>query len=89
MARTTGKTGRRAALIVARIKAGKDPIPEPMAVKLAEGPTVGELAEHYLEKHVAVRRRASSDRTSVAHLQFGGGSMTDPGDERKALPETS
>ena len=66
---TVGKHGvitpeearRRAALIVARIKAGKDPIPEPMAVKLAEGPTVGELAEHYLEKHVAVRCKPKTE----------------------------
>ena len=60
---TVGKHGvitpeearRRAALIVARIKAGENPIPEPMAAKVAERPTVGELAEHYLEKHVALR----------------------------------
>ena len=42
---TAEEARRRAALIVSRIKAGQDPVPEPMAVKLAEGPTVGELAE--------------------------------------------
>ena len=52
---TPEEARRRAALIVARIKAGEDPVPEPIAVKLADGPTVGELAERYLEKHVAVR----------------------------------
>ena len=52
---TAEEARRRAALIVARIKAGEDPVPEPLAVKLAEGPTVGELAERYLEEHVAVR----------------------------------
>ena len=50
-----GGTAARAALIIARIKAGEEPVPEPMAVKLAEGPTVAEIAERYLEEHVAVR----------------------------------
>ena len=52
---------RRAALIVSRIKAGEEAIPEPMAAKLAEGPTVGELAERYLEKHVAVRCKPKTE----------------------------
>ena len=46
---------RRAALIVSRIKAGEDPVPEPLAAKLAEGPTVAELARRWLDEHVAVR----------------------------------
>ena len=58
---TPEEARRRAALIVARIKAGEDPIPEPMAVKLADGPTVGELAERYLEKHVAVRCKPKTE----------------------------
>ena len=37
---TAEEARRRAALIISRIKAGQEPIPEPMAVKLAEGPTV-------------------------------------------------
>ena len=37
---TAEEARRRAALIVARIKAGEDPVPEPMAAKLLEGPTV-------------------------------------------------
>ena len=52
---------RRAALIISRIKAGEDPIQEPMVVKLAEGPTVGELAERYLEEHVAVRCKPKTE----------------------------
>ena len=52
---TAEEARRRAALIIARIKAGEEPVPEPMAVKLAEGPTVAEIAERYLEEHVAVR----------------------------------
>ena len=52
---TAEEARRRAALVISRIKAGEDPVPEPLAVKLAEGPTVGELAERYLDEHVAVR----------------------------------
>ena len=44
---------RRAALIIARIKAGEEPVPAPMAP--LNGPTVAELAARYLEEHVAVR----------------------------------
>ncbi len=46
---------RRAALIVTRIKAGKDPVPLPLAARLNGGPTVADLAARYLEDHVAVR----------------------------------
>ena len=46
---------RRAALVIARIKAGEEPMPEPMARRLGNGPTVGALATRYLEEHVAVR----------------------------------
>ena len=58
---TAEEARRRAALIIARIKAGEDPVPEPMAVKLAEGPTVGELAGRYLEEHVAVRCKPKTE----------------------------
>ena len=51
---------RRAALIIARIKAGEEPVPEPLSAKLAKGPTVAELALRYLEDHVAVRCRPST-----------------------------
>ncbi len=57
---------QRAALIIARVKAGDEPVPEPM--KPAGGSTVGELARRYLEEHVAVRckpRTAASTRTVV------------------------
>ncbi len=52
---TAEEARRRAALIIARIKAGEEPVPEPMALRLADGPTVGELAVRYLDEHVAVR----------------------------------
>ena len=45
---------RRAALIIARIKAGEGPLAAPMA-REATGPTVADLAERYFGEHVAVR----------------------------------
>ena len=58
---TAEEARRRAALVIARIKAGEGPAPSPLAVKLAEGPTVGELAERYLEEHVAVRCKPKTE----------------------------
>ena len=46
---------RRAALVIARVKAGEPPVPEPLAVKQGTGPTVGELAERFLKEYAAVR----------------------------------
>ena len=60
---TAEEARRRAALIVARIKAGEEPVAEPMAVKLAEGPTIAEIAERYLEEHVAVRCKPKTAET--------------------------
>ena len=54
---TPEEARRRAALIIARIKAGEEPVPEPLVAKLAKGPTVADLATGYLEDHVAVRCR--------------------------------
>ena len=59
---------QRAALIIARVKAGEEPVPEPLSARLSGGPTVGELARRYLEDHVAVRYKPStmkSTRTAV------------------------
>ena len=44
---------RRVALIIARVKAGEEPIAAPMVPRT--GPTVAELAARYLEEHMAVR----------------------------------
>ena len=52
---TPAEARRRAALIIARIKAGEEPVRKSTAVKLAKGPTVAELARRYLDEHVAVR----------------------------------
>ena len=60
---TAEEARRRAALVISRIKAGEDPVPEPMAVKLAEGPTVAALARRYLEEHVAVRCKPKTAET--------------------------
>ena len=57
---TANQARQRAAQIIARIKAGEDPIAAPMALPSPEGPTVAEIAARYLEKHVAVRCKASS-----------------------------
>ena len=50
---STDQARRKAAQMIARIKAGEDPKPE--AAKKPTGPTVAELAERYLAEHVEVR----------------------------------
>ena len=60
---TAEEARRRAALIVARIKAGEDPAAEPLAVRPVEGPTVAELARRWLEEHVAVRCKPKTEST--------------------------
>ena len=56
---TPEEARRRAAHIISRIKAGVDPVPEPLAAE-ANGPTVAELAATYLEEVVAVRLKPAS-----------------------------
>ena len=46
---------QRAALVIARVKAGEPSVPEPLAAKQGAGPTVGELAERFLEEYATVR----------------------------------
>ena len=46
---------QRAALILARIRAGEEPLPLPLAARANGGPTVTDLAARYLEEHVEVR----------------------------------
>ena len=57
---TADRARRRAALIIARIKAGGDPIAAPLAPPSPEGPTVAGIAARYLEEHVAVRCKPST-----------------------------
>ena len=40
---------QRAALIIARVKAGEEPVPLPLPAKYAAGPKVADLARRYLE----------------------------------------
>ena len=60
---TAEEARRRAALIIARIKAGEEPAPEPLEVTLADSPTVGDLARVYLDEHVAVRCKPKTAAT--------------------------
>jgi len=55
---------QRAALAIARVKAGENPVAEPLALKPAKGPTVAALAERYLEKHVAARCKPNTAKTA-------------------------
>ena len=55
---------QRAALIIARVKAGEEPVGEPISARLSGGPTVGELARRFLEEHVAVRYKPSTMRST-------------------------
>ena len=60
---TADEARQRAALIVARIKAGEDPVAVPLAAKPAGRPTVGELAERWLKEHVGTRCKPSTAET--------------------------
>ena len=46
---------RRAALMIARLKAGEDPLPPRVAPAAEHSVTVAELADRFLREHVAVR----------------------------------
>ena len=50
----------RAARVVNRIKAGEEPVPEPLPVEFGGGPTVADLAERYMEQHVAAHCKEST-----------------------------
>ena len=54
---------RRAALAIARVKAGEEPAPGPGAARLANRPTVAEFVARYLEEHVAVRCKPKTAKT--------------------------
>ena len=55
---------QRAALIIARVKAGEEPVPLPLPAKYAGGPKIADLARRYLEDHVAVRCKPKTQRTA-------------------------
>ena len=52
---------KRAAHVIARIKAGEEAIPKPM--RPAGGPTVAELARRYLDEYVSVRCKPRTVKT--------------------------
>ena len=52
---------KRAAFVIARIKAGEEAVPKPM--NPAGGPTVAELARRYLAEYVSVRCKPSTAKT--------------------------
>ena len=58
---------KRAALIIARVKAGETPVPEPM--KQACGPTVAEVAARYLTEYVSVRCKPSTAAATRSVLE--------------------
>ena len=53
---------QRAALIIARIKAGEEPVPLPLAARANGGPTVADLAARYLEEHIEVKLKPNTQR---------------------------
>ena len=55
---------QRAALIIARVKAGEEPVPLPLPAKYASGPKIADLARRYLEDHIAVRCKPKTQRTA-------------------------
>ena len=80
---------KRAARIIARIKAGQEAVPEPM--KPACGPTVAELARRYLDEYVSVRckpRTVKTVRSVVGrHIVPALGKMPLAAVERKHVAE--
>ena len=60
---TAEEARRRAALIIARIKAGEEPLAEPLTAPPPDGPTVGALAQQWLDEHVAVHCKPSTAAT--------------------------
>ena len=58
---------QRAALIIARIKAGETPVPEPM--KPSGGPSVAEVAARYLTEYVSVRCKPSTAAATRSVLE--------------------
>ena len=60
---------QRAALIIARVKAGQDPIPTPMAPKPPPGPTVADLAERYRREHLEVRCKPKTAETAGVAIE--------------------
>ena len=66
---SASRARRRAALMIARLKAGEDPVP-PRAAPAAEGSvTVAELADRFLREYVAVRCKPWTNMTYRGALE--------------------
>ena len=61
---TPEEARRRAALIIAQVKAGEEPIPAPLSPKPEPGPTMADLAERYRTEHLEVRCKPSTVKTA-------------------------
>ena len=66
---TAEQARQRAALIIARVKAGEDPIPAPLAQKPEPGPTVADLAGRYMREHLAVRCKPATAETARTAME--------------------
>lgn len=66
---TPEEARRRAALIIARVKAGEEPIPAPLAPKRQAGPTLADLAERYRTEHLEVRCKPSTVKTADTAME--------------------
>ncbi len=65
---TAEQARQRAARIIARVKAGEAPTPEPLTAPRTAAPTVGALAERFLAEYAAVRYKPATlgwTRTAV------------------------
>lgn len=66
---TPEEARRRAALIIARVKAGEEPIPAPLSPKPEPGPTMADLAERYRTEHLEVRCKPSTVKTAATAME--------------------
>ncbi len=86
---TPEEARRRAALIIARVKAGEEAIPAPLVPKPALGPTVTDLAERYRTEHLEVRCKPSTVKTAGTaieqHILPALGTLTLMGVEREQV----
>ena len=57
---SASSSATRTTWLVNRIKAGEDPVAEPLPARHAGGPTAADLAARYMEEHVAVRCKGST-----------------------------
>lgn len=60
---------RRAWQAIARIKAGKDPLPEHSASRRAAGPRLADVATRYMDEHVAVHCKPATLRIRGAAIR--------------------